>query len=104
MLTYKWSAWEPEGCIGHGEATLNEIEKAIRRNSRQVLEDLAKMSREEQPDHMIVAVKFFGDNGLEECRFYNLGLDDDDFWDRVERLGDVRVYAYHKPYPQRASA
>lgn len=89
----KWSHVNQDGFVGKDWMLRSEVQNKIQefeQAAKKILEDTGA-------DHVLYAIKYFDDNcTLEEVKFYELPMTDEEFEDRVARQVRVQVYALHK--------
>lgn len=89
----KWSHINQDGFVGKDYMLKSDVPDKIRefeKSAKQILEDT-------DADHVLYAIKYFDENSnLEEIKFYELPMTNEEFEDRVARQVRVQVYALHK--------
>lgn len=93
MSWVRWSNWTPAGCVQVGQMPVREVDSHIRRFG----EEAAKLLKETGADHVLYAIKDYGEYGcwLEEVKFYQLPMTDAEFEEKVASIPGVTVYAHH---------
>ena len=89
----KWSQWDQNGRIAHGELPLPYLEEHLKVFCREA----KKLMERVNADHVLYGMKKYDGNGdLKEVRFYMQPMDEATFHERTATLTDAVVYALHK--------
>lgn len=89
----RWSQWADGGMIGMGQMPRSSVGF----NIREFEEEAKKLLKKTGADHVVYAIKHFDDGGdLEEVRFYQQPMDEEEFERTVAKMPGVQVYALHK--------
>ena len=88
----KWSQWDHSGRIAGGTMPLHYLEKHLREFGRKA----EKLMNDVGADHVVYGMKRYGENGLEEVRFYMEAMDEERFQKAIATMTDAVVYALHR--------
>ncbi len=92
MSWVRWSNWSSCGMTQVGQMPARDVDLHIREFGKEA----AKLLKETGADHVLYAVKSYGENDeLEEVKFYQQPMTDAEFEEKVANIPGVIVYAHH---------
>jgi len=92
MNWVRWSNWTKCGVVQVGQMPARDVDYHIRKFGK----DAAKLLKQTGADHVLYAIKEYGENDeLEEVRFYQEPMTDEKFEKMVANRSGVVVYAHH---------
>ena len=89
----KWKHFNQDGYVGKDYMLKADVSERIKE-----FEKIAKrLLQETGADHVLYAIKYFDEcSNLEEVKFYELPMSNDEYEFRVARQVRVQVFALHK--------
>lgn len=89
----RWSQWDGGGMVGVGQMPLRSVPEQLRKFGEAAMGVLVATGA----DHVLYGVKLYDDDGeLDEVKFYQLPMSEEEFEKDVASIPGVVVYALHK--------